>query len=359
MKKIMRIIITIGLVSFLFILTGCLQKKIIDDVQLVQGVVVDLVNNKIKTTLVSPVQKKGNKVEVFENIDYTAKMGRARISLLSEKPFAIGQLRVALLTKKLAKKDIKILYDPLVRDSSIGHTVYLGLLEGSAKELFSGKYNASSNVAIYIKRLLEHNMQGGPVPHDNLYRSMYRYYNEGQDIFTPILKKEKNKIEIKGLALFKKEKYAGELNAKEMYIFKGLFEKHRLSSNQYKAGGMYVFVNNIRSTPSYHIDMKNKKPSFHIQVKIDTQLQEITKPINLDKQNNLKKIEKNIQKKLSIEGGNLIKKLQHLNVDPLGLGSKLKHKYRTFQLKEWKKIYNEIPIEVEYIVNISNSGVVE
>ncbi|OUB23745.1 hypothetical protein BK708_16160 [Bacillus thuringiensis serovar yunnanensis] len=105
--------------------------------------------------------------------------------------------------------------------------------------------------------------------------------------------------------------------------------------------------------------MKNKKPSFHIQVKIDTQLQEITKPINLDKQNNLKKIEKNIQKELSIEGGKLIKKLQHLDVDPLRLGSKLKHKYRTFQLKEWKKIYNEIPIEVEYIVNISNSGVVE
>ncbi|HHQ2480402.1 TPA: hypothetical protein ACSPJ7_004746 [Bacillus cereus] len=75
--------------------------------------------------------------------------------------------------------------------------------------MFSGKYNKRSNVAIYIKRLLEHNMQGGPVPHDNLYRSMYRYYNEGQDVFTPILKKKKDKIEIKGLALFKKAKYTG------------------------------------------------------------------------------------------------------------------------------------------------------
>ncbi|WP_100617864.1 Ger(x)C family spore germination protein [Bacillus cereus] len=359
MSKIIRLIVTIGVVSFLLILTGCLQKRIIDDVQLVQGVVVDIANNKIKTTIVSPAQKKGNTVEVFENTDYTAKMARARLSLTSERPFVIGQLRVALFTKKLAKKDIKILYDPLIRDSSIAHTVYLGLLEGSGKELFSGKYNTRSNVAIYIKRLLEHNMQSGSVPQDNLYRSMYRYYNEGQDIFTPILKKKKNKIEIEGLALFKKAKYAGKLDSKEMYIFKGLFEKHKLSVHQFKANHMYVFVNNIRSTPSYRIDIKNKQPSFHIQVKIDTQLQEITKQVNLDQRNNLEKIERAIQKELTKEGEELIKKLQKLNVDPLGLGSKLKHEYRTFQLKEWEKIYNKVPITVEYIVNISNSGVVE
>ncbi|PGC34226.1 hypothetical protein COM18_24690 [Bacillus pseudomycoides] len=52
-------------------------------------------------------------------------------------------------------------------------------------------------------------------------------------------------------------------------------------------------------------------------------------------------------------------KLQNLNVDPLGLGSKLKHKYRAFQLDEWEKMYKTTTIKVEYIVNISNSGVIE
>ena len=41
----------------------------------------------------------------------------------------------------------------------------------------------------------------------------------------------------------------------------------------------------------------------------------------------------------------MIKKLQkHKNVDPLGFGVKLKHKYRGFSLKKWRSIYKNVPI---------------
>ena len=66
MEKIKRKLILISCIT-LFSLTGCLQKNIIDDVQLIQGTVFDVAkDNKVKVTFVCPIQKKGNKVQVFE-----------------------------------------------------------------------------------------------------------------------------------------------------------------------------------------------------------------------------------------------------------------------------------------------------
>ncbi|WP_033679269.1 Ger(x)C family spore germination protein, partial [Bacillus gaemokensis] len=298
-------------------------------------------------------------VQVFENSGNTIKQGRENASFESAQPFTSGQLRVALFTEKLAKKDITVAFDTLLRDSSIGHTIYLGILEGDGYELFSGKYKNNFNVAIYIKNLLEHNMETGSLPNDNLHLNSYRYYEVGRDTFMPILKKQKDKITIKGMALFNEEKYVGKLEQKDMFIFRGLLEKHRLNSQEFKTHGGYVLINNIRSTPSYHVQIKNGKPSFYIQVKMDARLQEISKRIDLEDKKNFEVITKNIEKQLNTESKKLIKKIQNLNVDPLGLGSKFKQQYRPFKLKEWEKIYKTVPIRVKYMVNIEHSGVVE
>ncbi|MBJ8055939.1 Ger(x)C family spore germination protein [Bacillus cereus] len=358
MKKITQKQILLFGISLVF-MTGCLQKYLIDDVQLIQGVVYDTTKDKIKTTIVCPIQQKGHKVQVFENIGNTVKQGRETASFESAQPFASGQLRVALFTEKLAKKDVTVVYDTLLRESSIGHTIYLGILEGDGYELLSGKYKNNFNVAIYIKNLLEHNMETGSLPYDNLHLNSYRYYQVGQDTFMPILKKQKDKIEIKGMALFNEDKYVGKLQQKDMFIFRGLLEKHRLNSQEFKTHGGYVLINNIRSTPSYHVQIKNGKPSFYIQVKIDARIQEISKGINLENKKEIEVITKNIEKQLNTESKKLIKKIQNLNVDPLGLGSKFKQQYKPFKLKEWNKIYQTVPVRVKYIINIENSGVVE
>ncbi|KFN01326.1 Ger(x)C family spore germination protein [Bacillus clarus] len=358
MKKINQKQIILFCISLIF-MTGCMQKYLIDDVQLIQGIVFDTTKDKIKTTIVCPVQKKGHQVKVFENTGNTATQGREKASFKSAQPFATGQLRIALLTKKLAEKDITIAYDTLLRDNSIGHTIYLGILEGEGYELFSGKYNTPFNVAIYIKNLLEHNMKTGSLPQDNLYFNSYRYYEVGRDTFMPILKKQKDTIEIKSMALFKQDKYIGKLEQKDMFIFSGLLEKRRLNSKEFKIHDGYVLINNIRSTPSYHVHVKNGKPSFYIQVKMNARLQEVSKMINVENKNTLKIVTKNIEKQLNTESKKLIKKIQNLNVDPLGLGSKFKQQYKPFKLKEWEKIYKTVPIRVKYIVNIEHSGVIE
>lgn len=344
----------------LFAITGCLPKSIIDDVQLIQGVVFDKgKQSKVKATFVCPVQQKGNKVQIFQSEGHTVKQVKANASLEAFQPFASGQLRVALFTKQLAKKGVSSAFDTLIRDVTIGNLLYVGLLEGDGFELFSGKYTTSANVAIYITKMLEHNMKSGPLPTDNLYLNSYRYYRYGQDTYMPILKKSKDKIKITGLALFKKDRYVGEIAAKDLFVFKGLLENHRLDTHEFKTKQGYTMITNIHSTPTYHVDIKNGKPSFLIKVKMKASIPEISTSINLEQRKNTKQIEKSIENQLNISAAKLIKKTQSLDVDPLGLGAKYRQHDRSFQLKEWKKMYKDVPIVVQHEVMITNSGVIE
>ena len=146
---------------------------------------------------------KGNKVQVFEGTANAVKQVKADTSLESSQPFASGQMRVALFTTRIAKKGMVASFDTLIRDVNIGNALYVALLEGNGTELLKGKYTTSSNVAIYIK-MLEHNMETGPLPKDNLHIGAFRYYQEGHDYYIPILKKHGDKIKITGIGLLKR-----------------------------------------------------------------------------------------------------------------------------------------------------------
>ncbi|WP_114556192.1 Ger(x)C family spore germination protein [Bacillus sp. K6W] len=359
MEKIKSKLMLISCIA-LFSLTGCLQKNIIDDVHLIQGTVFDVAkDNKIKVTFVCPIQQKGNKVQVFEGTANAVKQVKADTSLESSQPFASGQMRVSLFTLRIAKKGMVASFDTLIRDVNIGNALYVALLDGNGTELLKGKYTTSSNVAIYIKKMLEHNMETGPLPTDNLHIGAFRYYQEGQDYYIPILKKHGDKIKITGIGLFKKDKYVGKIAEKNMFIFKGLLEKHKLDSHEFKADPGYVMINNIRSIPTYDIKIKNGKPSFSIHVKLEARIQEVSKQINLENVKNTKKIEQVVQKQLETQGQKLIKQFKSLDVDPLGLGAKYKQHYRPFKLEEWKQMYKDVPVTIKYTVDITNSGVIE
>lgn len=112
----------------------------------------------------------------------------------------------------------------MVRDVSIGNSLYVGLLEGNGPELLKGKYTTSSNVAIYITKMLEHNMQTGPLPTDNLHLGAFRYYREGQDSYMPILKKSKDKIKITGIGLLKRISMSEKLINKICSYLKGYWK---------------------------------------------------------------------------------------------------------------------------------------
>ncbi|WP_242217755.1 Ger(x)C family spore germination protein [Bacillus cereus group sp. BfR-BA-01380] len=349
--------------------TACVPKNIVDDISLIQGAVFDVAPNtgsnreRLQVTYVCPIQRKGNKVQVLKGYGNTIKQVKTTTSLESGQPLSSGQIRVTLFTEKLAKKGLSSVLDTLLRDVNIGNLVYVGILEGGGNDegekLLSGKYNTASNVAIYLKKMLEHNMKSGVVPNDNLHLQSFRYYRDGQDTYMPILKKKKKSIKITSMALFKQDTYVGKVEEKDMFLFKTLLDKSQMDTHEFKTKLGYTIINNIRSSPSYRVYIKDGKPSFVIHVKMAARIQEISKHTNLENKKNVEKIRKDIEKNLNADGAKLVKKLQSLGADPLALGATFRQHYKPFKLKEWRKMYKDVPVKVQYTVDITNSGVIE
>lgn len=59
---------------------------------------------------------------------------------------------------------------------NIGNVLYVVLLDGNGIEFLKGKYLILYNVVIYIKKLLEYNMEIGFLLVDNLYIGVFCYY---------------------------------------------------------------------------------------------------------------------------------------------------------------------------------------
>lgn len=350
-----RIIVCI--ISLLGI-SGCLPKNIIDDVQLIQGMVIDAEKGQqIKLTVVSPSIKKKHGIEVWEGIGHTVKSARQKIAKESPLPLVSGQLRVALFTKQLAQRGGRGVLGTLLRDSMVSHQIYLAILVGSGKSLFSKKYEGNQNAAIYINKMLKHNMETGILPSGNLHLTDLRYYQEGQSTFMPILKEKTNTIQIQGLALFRGKTYVGELNSKEMQIFKCLYESFQLATLTYKVADDYVVLKSMYSKPVYRVAQYKGKTELQIQIQVQGSIQEVSKSICLDKNKSYTNIQHAIEKQITKESYALLKKLQSLHVDPLGLGVKLKQNSLTVHTAD--EAYTKLPMCIKTQVTILNSGILQ
>ena len=167
------------------------------------------------------------------------------------------------------------------------------------------------------------------------------------------------KIHITGVALFKGEKMVGEIKAKDLFIFKGLLEKHAFDMHAFSYGSDSIVIQNIVSQPKYTLKTYKGIPTFFIDVHIKGRIQEITGNENLQQRHGVKRIEQAIEQDLKQKSQYLIQQFQVLHTDPLGLGKKWKAENRSFQEKEWKEQYPNFSIHTSYHVTLTNSGVIE
>ncbi|HDR3902023.1 TPA: Ger(x)C family spore germination protein [Bacillus cereus] len=348
----------IGCIVF-FLGSGCLPKTIIDDVNLVQAVIFEAYKKQLRMTFIAPQRTKGNKVQIFQSTAHSMKGAKQLANIQAGRPLVSGQLRVALFSQSLAEQGLSASIDVLTREASIGHALQIAIIEGDVKKFVTYPYQTTENVSLYLYRLLNHNMDQGVLPHMNLHASSFKFYQEGSDTFFPIVRHTNGKIHITGVALFKREKMVGEVKAKDLFIFKGLLEKHAFDMHTFSYGSNSIVIQNIVSQPKYTLKTYKGTPAFFIDVHIKGRIQEITGNENLQQRHVVKRIEQAIEQDLKRKSQYLIQQFQVLHTDPLGLGKKWKAENRSFQEKEWEEQYPNFSIHTSYHVTLTNSGVVE
>ncbi|MEK3821440.1 Ger(x)C family spore germination protein [Cytobacillus sp. FSL W8-0315] len=351
MKKL--IIICLSL-----LLSGCLNKEIIDDINIEVGVGYDFAEGekeKYRGTLLfhefQPDQSVIN--STFSGNGNLIQDIRLDGTKQSSEPIATGGLELAILGTEISRKGIYDIIDSFQRDPSIGSRVLVATAEGTAEDLVKGEYGTRGN-STYIHNLIQHNIDNRDIPKTNLHIFVRDYFQKGKDPFLPRLKKIGNdKVEIDGISLFQNDKEVDILPVKDMFFFKLLVDKY--SEGNFDVKFQKEEKAAVKSINSRHkIRITDNQAS--ISIKIEGIIREYTgdalAPVVGD-------IEKNLEKKIEKECTRLLKQFQDLGIDPVGLGQKKKTLNRNFDFKKWKDEYKTLSFDVKCNVVIEETGVIE
>jgi spore germination protein len=370
MRKYMSAI----LLSSCLILTSCAEVNTLEKMGLITTVGYDMKDDgKILTTMVMLQIDPdiANTIGVVSSSSYTSKGARLDANRKTAKKLQSGQLRVALYSEEIAENGFYQLADTFARDSSISDLVYLGVVEGEVKELLEHKTEQISDISQNIYKKLDQNIKGEQIPSSTLQETLHDYYSVGIEPILPILKLQKDLIEISGLAIFRDDKMVGKLDHKQGFYLK-------LINDRYKAGGfelvfkpegvpknklsdnIALVLDTIQSKSDIKlIDKNNLK--YKIKIKLNARLLEVNSKIHLMTPKEVREVEKLIEKKMKSEIEELINYCKSKNSDVIGFGEVYRSSVKDSKLtkKKWHKMYKDINVNVDVDFSLIRTGTME
>ncbi|WP_409298564.1 Ger(x)C family spore germination protein [Peribacillus sp. SCS-26] len=339
-----------------------LEPVILEDVQLVSIYGYDYVDKKtIKGVISSPiipmVENTPPKNEIFASKGHTSKNTRQKLQAESPEPLVTGRLNTLLYNKKIAKNGILSLITTMGRDPALGRATAMAIVEGEVEDLLEYDYKVTDTSAKYVEELLSHNSKD-VIPKTNIHSFLDHYYLRGQDPFLPLIKKEKDRIRIKGIALFYDDRYVGYIPYKECFVFKLLYENFNNGMYEFKQDGNYVTVENLFSKNDINITDGNGSPKVRIDISIKGKITDAPKLVLTDKKV-VSSVETALEKQIKRQSVQMISRFKKMNIDPLGLGEMARSHTYHFDFQRWKHNYRELPVDINVQVEITQTGTIE
>ncbi|WAA11935.1 Ger(x)C family spore germination protein [Fervidibacillus halotolerans] len=357
----MKQIQLITLLFFFLLLSGCVEREILDEIILMEGIGFDYVEGgDITGTILYPDYKKETEPE---NVTYSA-TGEIMKTILQDierqaaRPIAFGSLEIVIFDLELAKKrGILDLIDAFQRDPAIGSGIYLAISENKAKELFKGEYGLRGN-ARFISMLIDHNIRHEDLPKTNLQRFMGDFYQQGKTPYLPLIKQNsKTKIELSGVALLKYGKIVDVVSNEQSFFFKLLADKYSNGLHRVEVDGKEAAVQSIISTNRFELTSRDPL-HITVHIKIGGTINEFTGNKLTD--SFIKKIEKKFEKEIQKHCTQLIKRFQEKEIDPIGFGHFVKSKTRNFDFNQWwDSEYSQMEVTIKPVVTIDEEGIIE
>ncbi|MBM7584047.1 spore germination protein [Bacillus pakistanensis] len=345
-----------------FLLSGCIDQQILDDVELTTAVGYDLISDDlIEATAVVPQYQPDSSVtnKTFSATSKLTKDISDKLTRQSSKPFVSGKLEVTLYSTELAKEGLRNIIDIFERDPHIGSRLYLVIAEGELKKQLNIQYGTIDN-GMFLSKMIEHNVESGMLPKTNLHQFTKSLYSDGIDPFLPFIKLEGKVANIEGIAVFKEDKYIDLIPEEDCSIFKMLLERSTKDvslSIELEEDSARASVHSIATKRSYKIKTPMQNPDIKINLDINAVIREysngrITKQVT-------SKIEKKMEKIIRNRANKMINNFQNQQIDPLGIGNQVKYQARYWDPQKWDVLYPDSSIDVKVNVKINQAGVVK
>lgn len=350
--------------ALVLIFNHSISTFILEDTQLVTAMGVDYEKgNRVKGTAVAPfypptVGAAPQPINVyFTAVSHNVQGLTGQFRREAQRKLVVGRLNTFLFSKELAEHGLTKVIDPLQRNNTIGRDINLAVVDGSTEQLLTASYPSAQIPARYLHDLLQNGLKN-LAPQTDLHTFLKQLDGFGQDPFLPIIERKHKHIRYKGLALFKGDQYVGKLSFKDGYIFKTAYESARDGFYEIRYKDHYISIMNIQSKVNYKFSGPQDAPRLTIRLSVNGVVTDAA-GLKLDNQKRIEIIENEWKKELTADTERVVKKLQELEVDSLGIGSKAASHYRNFKKENWKEQYLELPVKVEVKVDIKDAGITE
>ncbi|MBH0167243.1 Ger(x)C family spore germination protein [Fictibacillus sp. 7GRE50] len=362
---------SIFILATTLILSGCAEQKVLEDIGLITTVGYDPVGKKIMSTMVvmqiNP--EAPQKIDVISSDALTSKGGRIEGNLKASKALQSGQLRVALYNEKLAKRGIRPYVDTLARDPSISDLTYLGIVEGSTKELLKHQYKNIPDIGQQLYNQIEQLTEKEQISNATLQSVQQSYFSEGIDPILPLIIRDGETIRVSGNAIMRNDKMVGKLTVEESFFVKLIRDEYNagsieltfdLKDDKGKKHTVTAVIDTIKNSSGLDLIEKNV-PSFDLELKIKGRLLEVQGAIDLMNPKNVNLLEREIRKKMKEEIVDTIEYCKKRNSDVFGFGEAYRSSVRHANLtkSQWHQKYKHIQYDLKVDFSLLRTGITE
>jgi spore germination protein len=330
---------------FCLLLSGCSEEKIIDRIKIIESIGYDTNGNTYKSSSSYAAFEKNLRLHLFTAESQTFSGVWISLTAQSDDQVVLGQMRTIVISEKLARKGIQELVKGLLRDQFISNNSHVLITNGDANEILTENLQ---NPPFFLSDLVKQNMAKGNTPFTNTHLMLDQYYGEGQDVFLPVVNKNKNgSLHLDGVGVFKKNKLRLLLNKKEALFIKLLKDKSRTMTGYYELQTDQNETIHFKILQGKCTFSTPRKDKVIISLKLKTELRDLPITISAIEKSDFLDLKKKIEQHISKELSELLKKLQLNTVDPVGFGEL----YRNLHLIIWM-IYKMLDYPARDIIGL-------
>lgn len=380
MKKLLLILIT------LTFLTGCYNYRELNDLAIVTAVSIskEKDNYNIAVQVVNP--KKDQDTSSSNEPDFIVYKSKGETlqaafeSLVKESPKRMykTQMQILIIDEKMAKNNIKEVFEYLARDPEIRNefNVLIGKSDNILETLTPLDNLSSQNILDSLKASSKYLGNTNLLTFNEL---LSDYQNEKTEMAIPVIKltSQKNKddkntekilekttttpaIVLDNISIFKDNKLIGYLSTKETVSYN--FINNNITLTNIKKdypNNKYIAYKILKSKSK--LEVTPKKHTITLTIKGNAEINEATYNIDLSKEKNIKKLEKSLNKRLEkMITSSFNSTRKKYNSDIYGfedLYYKKDPKYYNKIKKDWdSKEFQKIKLKVKSNIKIVEQG---
>lgn len=362
----------------LLMLTGCWDRREINDVAFVLAGGADKEGDRIRISVLIPLT--GNmgetgggggsggqkpytiKTETGKTVSEAVSKLQSRLS----RHLFFGHRRVIIVGEELARTEgIEPVIDAITRSPEKRLSTFIAISEGSALDML----NADTRLERFSAESMREELQSETSAGINLMEILCKLITVGDDAYFPYVQKVKTEIEGQesedirsdGFVLFHNGKMTGKLQGNSALGFRLLNQSIRNYDETINVDGSYLTVTINHSKISIKPIVKNEELSYRIHSRVKVSIKEDK---NLERNYSYLEERKQIEQRIAQHVVDNIKlainKMQQNNSDAIGFGLKAYRAYPQLWTikyrKDWGEIFPKIKFEVTGEVNVFRLG---